>query len=554
MPAAATRHIETLLPAPGGPGAVSFSPAGIATDTGLVQATAGGIGLVSAEEVANGIVVLSPITANWQNPRRAGMAAVSLLIGSDNPYWIATTSGIHTVTAVVDPLNIVPETDDTNNSKSTTLTIGSPQQQLPDLTIVSASWAPAAANGDITIGNEITWGAIIQNIGLGATPAGSGQPGNHRIGWYLDTTVPVDANLLNWEDTYNGPMPPNATQQLFSTGGPSGKSTWTAAGTPGPHQILVWVDGPQLIAESNENNNTLLVNINLVAVSGGGGGGGTGTRDWKLQPFPSTDPFNTPRGADAAFDSRPIISTGGVNINTIFFGTTINGSGETTVQQGDTAEAHHCDIQPDGRTVWGFTAFIPGTHTVVDIRTGNSYNCIAPGNPGAYERATKMSGMAGPLRKYECQNAVNGDVHAIKHCIGLGIAARILSKNFVWPAFAQDSFAGGNLGFMPEGSFMAIPTGTVMPGGLSSLGQAIWWALHDYGAYAVDATGAVNPSDPASGTLTVVEGEAGADALLNGVRGSQISSILGQVRWCTNASQAQIGGPGVRLAPLAPAV
>lgn len=265
------------------------------------------------------------------------------------------------------------------------------------------------------------------------------------------------------------------------------------------------------------------------------------SRNLALSPCGLDSVWNTRRGSGAVFDSRSVISTGGINVNTVAYGVSINGAGYTSPLQVG-FEQHNIQIQPDGVTAWVTTAFLPaGTHVVVDLN-GSCLNQTVAGNPSAYERATKMSGVGGPLRAWELQAAVNGDVHAIKHAIGLGVASTVLAKSFTWPAFAQDSFAGTNTGFMPEGGFMAIPN-AAPPAGLNNVQTAVWWALHDYGAYAVDATGQ-------GGTLTVVEGEAAAASITNAQlpnNGAGLSAIMNQLRWVTNASQANVGGPGARL-------
>lgn len=276
----------------------------------------------------------------------------------------------------------------------------------------------------------------------------------------------------------------------------------------------------------------------------------SGTVDVRLSPFPATDPAKMPRGDGCALDTRPIIvSQTQININDVAFGLSINGAGYTSPAQQDAAENHHCDIQPDGVTVHGFNTFMGANlFTTVNIRTGNSYNCTVIGNAGQYERATKMAGMAYCLRNWELQAAAAGDVNAIKHPIGLGISGKVLNSTYNWPAFATDSFAGSNTGFMPAGSMMAIPSTATMPAGLNLVSQAVWTAGRNFGFYEVDATGGNAGPTP---SLTVVECEAAGHAINQTL---QMGAILAQARWVTNMSQSNIGGPGNRLAPLNPAV
>jgi hypothetical protein len=258
-----------------------------------------------------------------------------------------------------------------------------------------------------------------------------------------------------------------------------------------------------------------------------------------------------PRGDGATFDSRSVVP-GPVNINTTAYGVSIGGAGYPFIPQNVNSEQHEFQVQSNQVTAFGTTTWLNqfGEHTVIDLK-GSGINVYVASNPSHYERATKMTGFGGPLRNWELQAAQAGNVHAIKHSIALAVSSHVLNHGYVWPAYANDSFAGTNSGFMPEGGFMAIPSTATMPSGLNNVGKAVWWALHDYGAYAADATG---PNGGSTDTLTVVEAEAAADAIVNTIRGGQISAVTQQLRWVTNASQANVGGPGNRLAPLAPAV
>ena len=80
-----------------------------------------------------------------------------------------------------------------------------------------------------------------------------------------------------------------------------------------------------------------------------------------------------------------------------------------------------------------------------------------------------------------------------------------------------------------------------MPAGMSAAGKMIWTAMRDYGAYVVDR-GATSP----------MVAEAAAASAVNPARGD-LGKIWPQVRMVTNAGKASVGGPGKRLAPLAPA-
>jgi subtilase family serine protease len=90
----------------------------------------------------------------------------------------------------------------------------------------------------------VSFSAIIKNQGTAATPSGV----THRV------SFSVDGTQVNWSNTSTTSLAPGPTTTLTANGGPSGSSTWTA--TSGTHTILASVDDTNLIAESNESNNT----------------------------------------------------------------------------------------------------------------------------------------------------------------------------------------------------------------------------------------------------------------------------------------------------------
>lgn len=276
---------------------------------------------------------------------------------------------------------------------------------------------------------------------------------------------------------------------------------------------------------------------------------GATTRSALLYPFPANDNRNISIGSQATYDSRSMLGTGGARVNDVAFGLSVKNAGYAYVAQQDTAENHHCDYQPDGN-IWGFNTFMGANlHTTTHSKTGNSYNVTVIGNAGQYERATKMSGLAGPLRLWEMQAALAGDITAIRHVLDMGLCSQVFNAVAQFPAFAVDSFAASNTGYAPYGGRWGIPPTVPMPSGLNPLQQAYWWTGVNYGFQGVDASGQ-------GGTFSVVEAEAAAHSLtqtylLAGTSSSDVNAgmltILGQARLITNHSQANPGGPGTRL-------
>jgi hypothetical protein len=420
---------------------------------------------------------------------------------------------------------------------------------MPDMTVVSVTPTQVA------VGAKVTWSAVVQNVGTAPTP----------YGVTIGIRFTVDNETVNtWGWTKNQ-LAAGARTTISAMGG-NVSSTWTAA-TAGTHVVHAFVDDVNRFAESNESNNkldttftvgsTVPATTTTTAPTNTSANGTSvdppvaGSRDPRLWPFASDSVWNMPRGDGATFDSRSV-TPGNVNINTIAYGVSVGGAGYPFIPQLVTSEQHEVQVQADGLTVFGTSKFLNqfGQHTVSDLR-GSGINVTVPGVPSHYERATKMPGMGGPLRNWELQNAANGDVHAIKHAIALAVSSHVLNTTYAWPAYAADGFAGTNSGFMPEGGFMAIPSTATMPAGLNNVAKAVWQALHDYGAYAADATG---PNGGSTDSLTVVEAEASADAIINTIRGGQITAVAQQLRWVTNASQIDVGGPGNRMAPMAPPI
>src|SRR6185295_14728152 len=150
------------------------------------------------------------------------------------------------ILAHVDDVNRIAESNESNNTLTSSLTVAA---NKPDLIVTSVTWAPASP----VTGNAVTFSAIIKNQGASATPAGV----VHRV------LFSVDGTQVNWSDTSTASLAAGATRTVTANSGPSGSSTWTA--TSGTHTILANVDNTNLIAESNESNNTLTSSLTVAA-------------------------------------------------------------------------------------------------------------------------------------------------------------------------------------------------------------------------------------------------------------------------------------------------
>ncbi|GFZ32247.1 hypothetical protein CSC2_27730 [Clostridium zeae] len=122
----------------------------------------------------------------------------------------------------------------------------------PDLVVTNITWNPA----NPSTGNEVTFSAVIKNQGTAATPAGV----KHGL------SILVDGVQVNWCDNYTASIPAGGTATLTCNNGPNGgKISWTA--TNGTHTVQAYIDDVNLIAESNESNNTLNSSLTIGQVS-----------------------------------------------------------------------------------------------------------------------------------------------------------------------------------------------------------------------------------------------------------------------------------------------
>jgi hypothetical protein len=65
----------------------------------------------------------------------------------------------------------------------------------------------------------------------------------------------VDGAVVDWSDTFNGPLEPGESETLQADNGPKGTAYWKAV--IGSHVIIAHVDDVGRINESNVSNNTL---------------------------------------------------------------------------------------------------------------------------------------------------------------------------------------------------------------------------------------------------------------------------------------------------------
>jgi subtilase family serine protease len=197
-----------------------------------------------------GLVNATNVYVEFRNGGLSGTAIGSNLLGgiarlggsrTVTISWTPPATGDYTLCAVADPLNSIPELDESNNGACTNLTVVA----LPDLVIMPSdvSFLPALpfANGSTVL---VT--AAVRNAGIASSPATSvrfhdGIPPSPAI----DGDVPV------------GP--------IAAGGSDVAQVQWIASGVGG-HEICVVADPDDTVAEIDETNNMACVPVQVLSL------------------------------------------------------------------------------------------------------------------------------------------------------------------------------------------------------------------------------------------------------------------------------------------------
>ncbi len=298
------------------------------------------------------------VQTNWSDTSTASLAAgatrtVTANSGpSGSSTWTAT-AGAHTILATVDDVNRIAESNESNNTLTASLTVGSGQ---PDLIVTGIAWSPPSP----VTGNAVTFSATIKNQGTAATPSGV----VHRV------SFSVDGTQVNWSDTNTSSLAAGASITLTANNGPSGSSTWTA--TSGTHTILANVDDTNLIAESNESNNTLSSSMTV----------GSGLPDLIVTGIswsPSSPVAGNAVTFSATIKNQGTAATPSGVIHGVEFrvdGVQVNWSDNNTASlAAGASETLTANGGPTGSSTWTATS---GTHTI--LATVDDVNRIAESN------------------------------------------------------------------------------------------------------------------------------------------------------------------------------
>jgi len=145
--------------------------------------------------------------------------------------WTAE-AGSHTISAVADYFNEIPESNEDNNEKMVTYPFP------PDLAIETITWSPE----EPSVGDNVTITVAINN-------RGSGRANYFRVVYYIDDVH------TGFEDV--APLAPGATENR--------SFVWVAEA--GSHVIRVIADSYERVVESDEDNNEMSTELSVSFLS-----------------------------------------------------------------------------------------------------------------------------------------------------------------------------------------------------------------------------------------------------------------------------------------------
>lgn len=197
------------------------------------------------------------------------------------------TVGSRYILLIADPLNAEQESDETNNQVSFAVTVAAGGTALPDL----ALWRPSISFAILPAGGSTGSFTFINNWGTAAA-------GAYEVGFYLSADTVFSAGT----DVYLGlasgsSLPPNG-----GTIHSAPVLTVPRTTVPGNYYLVLMADPRNVVAESNENNNSralpLRVTGAMTAVASGA------SADAAVYPNPVVR--GAPLGVTLPGNSRPV--------------------------------------------------------------------------------------------------------------------------------------------------------------------------------------------------------------------------------------------------------
>ena len=198
-------------------------------------------------------------------PGQSGTCAISATIPA-----LAPTGSRHLI-LVADPLNAEPELDETNNVVSFAVTVTAGGSALPDLEL----WRPSLSFSAVPAGGSTGAFTFIFNRGTGSV-------GAYEIGYYLsaDTIFSAGSDVFLGQVAGGGLVQNNGTVHFMPT------LTVPRTTAPGNYYLLLMADPRNLVAESNESNNSRALPLRVTGTTTATGRGAGDMTAVALYPNP----------------------------------------------------------------------------------------------------------------------------------------------------------------------------------------------------------------------------------------------------------------------------
>lgn len=157
---------------------------------------------------------------------------------SGNGTWIAQ-EGTHTVGFLVDDVNRIAESDESNNDLTLAQPLTVTTRRGPNLVVTGVAWSPV----EVRAGSAITFSAMVANQGTEPTPAGAA----------VTVRFSVDGVPVGTDARYSSPLAPGGSATITASG------AWSARA--GTHRVATVVDPADRIAEIREDDNALAIDF-----------------------------------------------------------------------------------------------------------------------------------------------------------------------------------------------------------------------------------------------------------------------------------------------------
>lgn len=207
-----------------------------------------GTGATPAGTINGVSFLVDGIPVSWSDNDTSSIAPGSSITvtangGPGGSAWTAV-SGSHTVTAWVDDVDRIGESDENNNRYSETIITGGGTLNQPDLAVTDITYTPA----NPAAGNAVTFKAVVKNQGNLEGAAGV-------------TAFLVDGTQAAVSEESTSRLAAGAQITVTAAG------TWTAVS--GSHTVTAVADSNNTLEESDEANNSYSEGLTIGGSSGG---------------------------------------------------------------------------------------------------------------------------------------------------------------------------------------------------------------------------------------------------------------------------------------------